>query len=79
MSPRDLMLSTVMLLALTLAAAVSDVFRKKIYNWNTYGGILAGLALSAAGGVWLRVDDEAGSRLGAWSVRRRLRTQAGAC
>ena len=66
------MLSTVLLLALTLAAAVTDVFRKKIYNWNTYGGILAGLALSAAGGAWLRVDNEAGSRLGAWLGSRPL-------
>ena len=41
------MLSTVMLLGLTLVAAATDVLRNKIYNWNTYSGILAGLALSA--------------------------------
>ena len=46
------MLSTVMLLGLTLVAAVTAAFRNKIYNWNTYGGILAGLALSAAHSDW---------------------------
>jgi prepilin peptidase CpaA len=46
------MLSKVMLLGLTLVAAVTDVFRRKIYNWNTYSGILAALALSAARSAW---------------------------
>jgi prepilin peptidase CpaA len=43
------MLLTVMLLGFALVAAVTDVLWGKIYNWNTYSGILAGLALSAAG------------------------------
>ena len=37
------MLSTVLLLGLTLVAAVTDLLRHKIYNWNTYSGILAAL------------------------------------
>ena len=60
------MLSTVMLLGLTLVAAVTDVLRNKIYNWNTYSGILAGLALSAAGSLWLRADGAAEARLAHW-------------
>ena len=60
------MLSTVMLLGLTLVAAVTDVLRNKIYNWNTYSGILAGLALSAVGSVWLWADGAAEPRLGYW-------------
>ncbi len=60
------MLSTVMLLGLTLVAAVTDVLRNKIYNWNTYSGILAGLALSAVGSVWLWADGTAEARLAYW-------------
>ncbi len=60
------MLSTVMLLGLTLVAAATDVLRNKIYNWNTYGGILAGLAMSAAGSLWLWADGAAKERLGYW-------------
>ena len=60
------MLSTVMLLGLTLVAAATDVLRRKIYNWNTYSGILAGLALSAVGSVWLRADGTAEARLWQW-------------
>jgi leader peptidase (prepilin peptidase)/N-methyltransferase len=60
------MLSTVMLLGLTLVAAVTDVLRKKIYNWNTYSGILAALGLSAAGSSWLWADGAAGPRLSYW-------------
>ena len=60
------MLCTVLLLGLTLVAAVTDVLRNKIYNWNTYSGILAGLALSAAGSLWLWADGVAKERLGYW-------------
>ena len=60
------MLSTVMLLGLTLVAAVTDVLRSKIYNWNTYSGILAGLVLSAVGSVWLWADAAAEARLSYW-------------
>ena len=42
------MISTFLLPALLLVAAVTDVRRHKIYNWNTYPGILAGMVLSAA-------------------------------
>ncbi len=40
---------TLLLLGLMLAAAATDVARRKIYNWTTYPGILAALGLSAAG------------------------------
>ena len=55
-----------MLLGLTLVAAATDVLRSKIYNWNTYGGILAGLALSAVGSAWLWADGAAKERLAYW-------------
>lgn len=38
---------TVLLLGFAAAAAVTDLLWNKIYNWNTYGGIAAGLALGA--------------------------------
>ncbi len=60
------MLSTVMLLGLTLVAAVTDALRNKIYNWNTYSGILAGLALGAARSAWPSLDGVAGARLAYW-------------
>jgi Flp pilus assembly protein protease CpaA len=60
------MLSTAMLLGLTLVAAATDVLRRKIYNWNTYGGILAGLVLSAVRSVWLPADGTAEARLWQW-------------
>ena len=60
------MLSTVMLLGLTLVAAVTDVLRNKVYNWNTYSGILAALALSAAGSAWLWGHGAAEPRLWNW-------------
>lgn len=43
------MLATVLLLGLVLVATATDLWRHKIYNWTTYGGILAGLVLDAAG------------------------------
>jgi prepilin peptidase CpaA len=43
------MLFTIVLLGWTLVAAATDVLLNKIYNWNTYSGILAGLILSAVG------------------------------
>jgi prepilin peptidase CpaA len=60
------MLCTVLLLGLTLVASVTDVLRRKIYNWNTYSGILAGLALSAAGSTSAPVDGQAAARLEYW-------------
>ena len=43
------MLATLLLLGLTLVAAATDLLRHKIYNWTTYSGILAALALNALG------------------------------
>src|SRR5262245_10367150 len=39
--------ATLLLLAFTLVAAVTDLLWKKIYNWNTYGGMVAALAYYA--------------------------------
>lgn len=41
-----------LLFALLLIATVTDVWRRKIYNWLTYPGILAALAVNAAGSLW---------------------------
>ncbi len=41
------MVSTALLLGFALAAAITDLCWKKIYNWTTYPGILAGFAVSA--------------------------------
>ncbi|MDB5386391.1 MAG: Type prepilin peptidase TadV/CpaA [Planctomycetaceae bacterium] len=41
------MISTVLLLCFTLVAAITDLCWRKIYNWNTYTGILVGLLVSA--------------------------------
>ncbi|MEI8372466.1 MAG: A24 family peptidase [Planctomycetota bacterium] len=60
------MLFTVMLLGLTLVATATDVFRNKVYNWNTYSGILAALALSAVGSAWLLADGAAEASLFYW-------------
>ena len=43
------------LLGLLAVATVTDVRKHKIYNWNTYPGIVAGLSLNATAGwagVW---------------------------
>jgi Flp pilus assembly protein protease CpaA len=41
------MLSTILVLGFALTAAITDLWRKKIYNWTTYPGILTGLVVSA--------------------------------
>ena len=43
------MLATIVLLGLLAVATTTDLLYRKIYNWTTYSGILAGFALSAAG------------------------------
>lgn len=45
------MIATTILLGLLTVAAVTDFREQKIYNWTTYPGMLAGLALNAAGSV----------------------------
>lgn len=37
---------------LLLIATVTDLRRRKIYNWLTYPGILAAVAVNAAGSLW---------------------------
>ena len=48
-------LSTVLLLALTAIAAVTDLLYHKIYNWTTYPGIIAALVVN-----WLQNGWESG-------------------
>ncbi|MFQ5733690.1 MAG: prepilin peptidase [Planctomycetaceae bacterium] len=47
------------LLALLAVAAVTDVRRHKIYNWNTYPGIVAGLVLNGLTAGWIGVGGAA--------------------
>ena len=68
------MLATVVLLGLTLVAAVTDLLWNKIYNWNTYGGIAGGawrLSAAAHGCGWI------GSPL--FAATRWLGRAAGVC
>jgi prepilin peptidase CpaA len=61
------MLATVLLLALLLIAAITDLWRQRIYNWTTYTGILLALGMNAAGDVLVRIgtmDPEWLERLG---------------
>jgi len=51
------MVATVLLLGLLGIAAATDVARHKIYNWTTYPGIVAALALNGAGSVLVKVTD----------------------
>lgn len=55
------MLITVVLVGLLLVSAFTDVRQHKIYNWTTYPGILAALAISGAA-TWFRVDVINGSQ-----------------
>ena len=45
------MLVTVVLFGVILIATATDVARRKIYNWTTYGGTLLALGLSALGSL----------------------------
>ncbi|OHB66894.1 MAG: hypothetical protein A2V70_15025 [Planctomycetes bacterium RBG_13_63_9] len=44
-----MLLATVLLMGLVLVAAVTDVLRRKIYNWTTYSGMMAALGLNGVG------------------------------
>lgn len=48
-------IATALLLGLTLTAALTDLSYRKIYNWNTYTGIIIGFLVSAfqPGGIGL--------------------------
>lgn len=61
------MLATVLLLGFVVTAAITDLLQHKIYNWNTYTGMLAALAFSAVGsGLQAAgtIDEPALARLG---------------
>ncbi|MBW1809010.1 MAG: prepilin peptidase [Deltaproteobacteria bacterium] len=42
----------VLIIGVAIVGAVSDVAKKKIYNWLTYPALLAGLLLQAIGHGW---------------------------
>jgi prepilin peptidase CpaA len=46
------MVATTLLIALVFTAAITDATRHRIYNWTTYPGIVAGLALATIGAIW---------------------------
>ncbi len=48
------MVATALLLILLAVATVTDVRRRKIYNWTTYPGMLAAVGLNALGTLLLR-------------------------
>ena len=50
------MIATTILFALVVIATITDLWRHQIYNWTTYTGILAALALSGAATVLDRSD-----------------------
>lgn len=46
------MVATLVLVGLLLAATVTDVRRRKVYNWTTYPGVLLALIANGAMTVW---------------------------
>lgn len=51
------MLATLLLLSLLLVATLTDLRWHKIYNWTTYPGMLAAVAINAVGTVAMAYDD----------------------
>jgi prepilin peptidase CpaA len=60
------MLATILLLALMAVVVYTDVTRHKIYNWATYSGILAALALNGLGELLVWRDVISAERLEPW-------------
>jgi prepilin peptidase CpaA len=56
------MIVTVLLLAWTATAAVTDVWKQRVYNWTTYSGIAAALAINTLG-EYLERTSEPSQRL----------------
>ena len=59
------MLLTGLCVALLVVAAATDMARHKIYNWTTYPGMLAALAINAAGSL-SGLSEESHRRLDRW-------------
>jgi prepilin peptidase CpaA len=51
------MIVTVLLLALTATAAATDIWKQRVYNWTTYSGIAAALAINAVGEFFERASE----------------------
>lgn len=60
------MVVTVLLLGLLSVATVTDVLRHKIYNWNTYPGILAAWSLNGLGSILVSLDQVDPNQLRTW-------------
>jgi len=56
----------VLLAALVVTAAITDAARHRIYNWTTYPGMLAGLALAALGWAWEAAAPESAAAWRPW-------------
>jgi prepilin peptidase CpaA len=56
------MLATALLIGLVLTAAFTDATRHRIYNWTTYPGFVAGLALALIGFVWRKFSPESAAQ-----------------
>jgi prepilin peptidase CpaA len=51
-------IAVLLLAALVLTAAITDATRHQIYNWTTYPGMIAGLALAIIGWAWTAAAPE---------------------
>jgi prepilin peptidase CpaA len=60
------MLATALLLVLVLIATATDLHSHKIYNWTTYSGIVAALALNGFGDLLLAGGVVTEQQLWAW-------------
>jgi len=56
------MFAAVLLITFVLTAAFTDAKNHRIYNWNTYPGIVAGLTLATIGAVWEGVSPESAAQ-----------------
>ncbi|MCI0358343.1 MAG: A24 family peptidase [Planctomycetaceae bacterium] len=60
------MIAFVLLAALVVTAAITDAARHRIYNWTTYPGMLAGIALAALGWCWEAAAPESAAAWRPW-------------
>jgi prepilin peptidase CpaA len=59
-------IALLLLAALVITAAITDAARHRIYNWTTYTGMLAGLALAALGWAWEAAAPETAAAWRPW-------------
>ena len=65
--------ATVVLAGLLLVAAITDVRRRKVYNWTTYPGVLLSLIANGAATVWgLDLESPLNQQLGLVGISESL-------